>query len=393
MVKPRDVAITASTGAAEQALQRVKAQLDSINSKTVAVTIQPLQKGPHKGVPIKPEVGRATGGRVHESLTLVGERGPELVSLPTGSYVHTAGETRRMIEDLGIPGMAKGGKKKTSEKRRKQLDKIERQAQQRVEGIEFLAHTERISEPKELKRLSRVRKTKGLRKGAQRDITTRMFDLRKEIGEGKSRALDLAGQRSMVGQSPVAQAQIAKDMAQRHLDEARRTKDAEAIASAELDLTQAAVDLADAQMAAAQAARQSAIDNLDAGVALAALTPAIEDDLAAFKASEQYWRSELTRLQTDAIADSEQGAAIAEAARNIKSASDSIASTAESVSNNTAALKDLTDEMTKQRELSERTHNVNVSEVNRMFMDWISGQLGGRGSASLKTLSPGAKYA
>lgn len=57
------------------------------------------------------------------------------------------------------------------------------------------------------------------------------------------------------------------------------------------------------------------------------------------------------------------------------------------------SLDALTTEMTKQRELSERTHNINVSEVNRMFMDWISGQLGGRGAASLRTLSKGAAYA
>lgn len=42
-------------------------------------------------------VGRATGGFVSEDMTLVGERGPELVSLPRGSYVHTNAETMRMM--------------------------------------------------------------------------------------------------------------------------------------------------------------------------------------------------------------------------------------------------------------------------------------------------------
>lgn len=41
--------------------------------------------------------GRATGGIVTEPFTLVGERGPEIVSLPRGSRVNTAGETRRMM--------------------------------------------------------------------------------------------------------------------------------------------------------------------------------------------------------------------------------------------------------------------------------------------------------
>ena len=40
---------------------------------------------------------RATGGIVRENMTLVGERGPELVSLPMGSRVHTNAESRRMM--------------------------------------------------------------------------------------------------------------------------------------------------------------------------------------------------------------------------------------------------------------------------------------------------------
>lgn len=41
--------------------------------------------------------GRATGGLVNENVTLVGESGPELVSLPTGSRVHTNNQTRNMM--------------------------------------------------------------------------------------------------------------------------------------------------------------------------------------------------------------------------------------------------------------------------------------------------------
>ena len=40
---------------------------------------------------------RATGGLVNENVTLVGERGPELVTLPTGSRVHTANQTKNMM--------------------------------------------------------------------------------------------------------------------------------------------------------------------------------------------------------------------------------------------------------------------------------------------------------
>lgn len=45
---------------------------------------------------------RAGGGRVSEDLTLVGEQGPELVSLPRGSYVHPAGETSKMMGGVTI---------------------------------------------------------------------------------------------------------------------------------------------------------------------------------------------------------------------------------------------------------------------------------------------------
>ena len=39
---------------------------------------------------------RATGGVVNKPMTLVGEQGPELVSLPAGSRVYTNNQTRRM---------------------------------------------------------------------------------------------------------------------------------------------------------------------------------------------------------------------------------------------------------------------------------------------------------
>jgi cytochrome c biogenesis protein CcdA len=39
---------------------------------------------------------RAMGGIVNEDTTLVGEKGPELVSLPRGSRVHTNAQSKRM---------------------------------------------------------------------------------------------------------------------------------------------------------------------------------------------------------------------------------------------------------------------------------------------------------
>ena len=46
--------------------------------------------------------GRATGGVVSENMTLVGERGPELVSLPRGSRVHTNNESKSMTGTTNI---------------------------------------------------------------------------------------------------------------------------------------------------------------------------------------------------------------------------------------------------------------------------------------------------
>ena len=52
---------------------------------------------------------RATGGFVNEDMTLVGELGPELVSLPRGSYVHTNAETMRMMNSGKSSGQRQGG--------------------------------------------------------------------------------------------------------------------------------------------------------------------------------------------------------------------------------------------------------------------------------------------
>ncbi len=49
------------------------------------------------GARVSYAVPRASGGRVNEDMTLVGERGPELVSLPRGSFVHTNAQTRGMM--------------------------------------------------------------------------------------------------------------------------------------------------------------------------------------------------------------------------------------------------------------------------------------------------------
>lgn len=48
--------------------------------------------------------GRANGGLVNELFTMINERGGELVSLPNGSFVHTAAETKNMVNPFSGQG-------------------------------------------------------------------------------------------------------------------------------------------------------------------------------------------------------------------------------------------------------------------------------------------------
>jgi len=66
--------------------RNVTIHINTIESITRRETGQPMQAG-----------GWAQGG-----LTLVGEKGPELVTLPRGAYVHNAQETRRMKAGGGV---------------------------------------------------------------------------------------------------------------------------------------------------------------------------------------------------------------------------------------------------------------------------------------------------
>ncbi len=56
-----------------------------------------LNKGGGLGGAPMPGPGHAAMGGYHSGMTIVGERGPELVSLPKGSYVHTASESKGMM--------------------------------------------------------------------------------------------------------------------------------------------------------------------------------------------------------------------------------------------------------------------------------------------------------
>jgi hypothetical protein len=107
--------ITAQTAAAATALQHIIDQMNSINSKTVTVDVFGHVHAPGAGYAKGGLVTAASGGYRYGPMVLVGEQGPELVSLPTGSYVHTASESAWMVSHGplsnrgGRPGSGGGG--------------------------------------------------------------------------------------------------------------------------------------------------------------------------------------------------------------------------------------------------------------------------------------------
>lgn len=72
----------------------------------------PIPGAPDINFPDNPIPSFASGGRVPKSpMQLVGERGPELVSLPAGSYVHNATRTRAMLSNGAVvDAFEKGGR-------------------------------------------------------------------------------------------------------------------------------------------------------------------------------------------------------------------------------------------------------------------------------------------
>ena len=83
-------------GIADSAAKKLIATLKSAAQEALSMTLSAL---PVVGAAFQnsnvPQ--RATGG-FGDGLTLVGERGPELVDLPRGSYVHTANQSKRMMQ-------------------------------------------------------------------------------------------------------------------------------------------------------------------------------------------------------------------------------------------------------------------------------------------------------
>lgn len=401
------ISIMAGKGNANQKLAALKGEIDKVNAKkaqakvsapgaaaakgqvdalTQSINAMPTSKTVSINVKETKTKGRATGGTVGAGeLTEVNERGAEaarfpdgslgmlgdgsrmVLPLPGGTEVFTAGETSRMLREGKIPGMAGGGKKKKTKK--------DTRAQNTLSRLDFLNDTSGLSDKAELAMLNKAAKSKGkgrLSRDTKYDIARRKFEL---SNTRKTEIADIKNQGKQIGGTAAQQAQLQKDMAKRHLDEAKRSKDARAVAQAEVDLKQATNDLAAAN-------REMVISSLDAGVALAELTADTGDDRAAWQSVKDYWTTQLNSLLGDSIDDKTQGQAISEAARSIKTASDSLGQAAEAQSQAAEESLKASAELVR---VAEDTKTLQGNVLRKAIRDGINEELGGLFGQRLQT--------
>lgn len=83
-------------------ISRARAELNRLNGKTATTYVRTVQYGIGAEAANAARramggiIGTAQSGGIRSNLTMVGEAGPELVQLPPGSRVRTAGDTRRL---------------------------------------------------------------------------------------------------------------------------------------------------------------------------------------------------------------------------------------------------------------------------------------------------------
>lgn len=232
---------------APQVSSTAQTAIDSVTGKTVTINVVTTRSGGNADTVVNGGrlPGQATGGTNRTGMALVGERGPEIVSMPHGSYVHTASQTRRFMSgDADLPRYATGGKTKG-----KTLDRRDKKIQRGLDSLDYRVNTGSISDAGQLARLEKLKKIRG-RGSMTRDVKQRIYDLKTTK---KSRIQDLADQASAIGLDPVSAAAVAQKTASRHLAEAKKTKDKEKIAQAQLEVAEANNDALEAQKAATEA--------------------------------------------------------------------------------------------------------------------------------------------
>lgn len=112
----------------ERKIRIAKAELAMIKNKTVYVTMNLVDSSLNRSkITVGGTFTRATGGNIgaaatggiRSNMTLVGERGPELVDLPPGSHVRSNGDSMRMMGAAGngsplVVNLSLDGKKMAS---------------------------------------------------------------------------------------------------------------------------------------------------------------------------------------------------------------------------------------------------------------------------------------
>jgi len=111
LTKTQTAQLKADISQLEAQIAKARAELDALNGKTAYtyVITSAVSAGGHgPGHPLTHAaggvIGGAASGGARNNLTMVGEYGPELVSLPTGSYVHSNPDTQRMLRPGGSGG-------------------------------------------------------------------------------------------------------------------------------------------------------------------------------------------------------------------------------------------------------------------------------------------------
>lgn len=93
----------------EAKIRRAKGEIASVHGKTVTLYMRVVKSGPMAGFTNIGGIARRAGGQAAEggmrnNQVLVGEGGPEVVNLPTGSYVHSNPDSRRIMSGSGGGG-------------------------------------------------------------------------------------------------------------------------------------------------------------------------------------------------------------------------------------------------------------------------------------------------
>lgn len=113
LIRNKRVSVSVISKSAEAAIGRVHRGIASLHDKRVFIdtvhrVFNAATSGQSRGMNAHGGVvghyGTAASGGVRGNMTWVGEQGPELVDLAPGSTVHSAGDSRRMMANMGGQG-------------------------------------------------------------------------------------------------------------------------------------------------------------------------------------------------------------------------------------------------------------------------------------------------